>query len=231
MKLKVIIPVSVGDLDEVIAQLYDQHKLSNVRIDVIHLEKGPREIGTRSDSAKAMPYVLDEVQKAEQEGYDGIIIYCFCDPGVRVARERVRIPVVGLGETSLTYAYLLGHRFSILASTANLFRKKTTFERMCLEYGVLDKLVSVRVLGHSPLGIVSRRGGEIEEIIIEQTKKARDEDLADTVVLSCGAMSGCLEGQEICKKVLVVDSGLVALNFIESLMNLGLSHSKLGHIG
>lgn len=231
MKLKVIIPVSVNDYNEFVTLLYEQYKLSDVRIDVSHLDKGPREINTRSDAAKAMPYVLDEAQKAEQAGYHGIVVYCFCDPGVRVARERVRIPVVGLGETALTYAYFLSHRFSILAATADLFRKKTTYERLCLEYGVLDKLVSVRVLGHSPLGIVSKRGEAIEEIFVEQIRKAVKEDLADTVVLSCGAMSGCLQEHEICSEVLVVDSGLVAINFIESLMNLGLSHSKLGHLG
>ena len=230
MKLKVIIPVSVSDYDELVTQLYNQYKLSDVSIEVIHLNKGPREIGSHSDAARAMPYVLEEVKKAEQEGYNGIVVYCFRDPGVRVARELVRIPIVGLGETALTIAYFLGHRFSIIASGKNLFRKKSGFERMCLEYGVLDKLASVRILGYSPLGIASERGGTIEEIIVEQIKKAAEEDLADTVVLSCGAMSGCVQDHELCSEVTVVDSGLVVLNFIESLMNLGLSHSKLGHI-
>ena len=225
-----IIPVSVSDYDALVTKLYNQYKLSDLIIDVIHLDKGPREIGTHSDAARVMPYVLEEVQKAEQEGYNGILVYCFCDPGVRVAREMVRIPIVGLGETALTYAYFLGHRFSIIAAGKNLFRKKSTFERMCLEYGILDKLASVRILGHSPLGVVSERGGSIEEIMLEQIKKAVDEDLADTVVLSCGAMSGCLQTHEICSEVTVIDCGLVALNFIESLMNLGLSQSKLGHI-
>ena len=230
MKLKVIIPARVSDYDELVKQLYEQYKLSDMRIDVSHLDKGPNEISTRSDAAKAMPYVMEEAQKAEQAGYDGILVYCFCDPGVRVSRELVRIPIVGLGETALTYAYFLSHRFSIIAATADIFLKKPTYERLCLEYGVLDKLVSVRVLGHSPLKIVNKRDVEIDEIKVEQIRKVIDEDLADTVVLSCGAMSGRLREHEISSEVLIVDSGLVALNFIESLMSLGISHSKLGHL-
>ena len=77
LKLKVIIPVSVNDYYEFVTLLYEQYKLSDVRIDVSHLDKGPREINTRSDAAKAMPYVLDEVQKAEQAGYHGIVVTAF----------------------------------------------------------------------------------------------------------------------------------------------------------
>jgi allantoin racemase len=38
--------------------------------------------------------IIDQVIKAEQKGYDAVIVGCFCDPGVREARGVVDIPVI-----------------------------------------------------------------------------------------------------------------------------------------
>jgi allantoin racemase len=44
----------------------------------------------------------DRCALAERDGFDAVIIHCFIDPGLRGARERVRIPVVGPGEVTLS---------------------------------------------------------------------------------------------------------------------------------
>jgi allantoin racemase len=38
---------------------------------------------------------------AERDGFDAVIIHCFIDPGLRAARDRVSIPVIGPGEVTL----------------------------------------------------------------------------------------------------------------------------------
>lgn len=52
--------------------------------------------------------VLDNVARAEAEGYDAVLIGNIADPGLRAAREMVRIPVLGLCETSLLTACQMG---------------------------------------------------------------------------------------------------------------------------
>jgi Asp/Glu/hydantoin racemase len=48
------------------------------------------------------PLYPDRCALAERDGFDAVIIHCFIDPGLRAARQRVRIPVVGPGEVTLS---------------------------------------------------------------------------------------------------------------------------------
>ena len=57
--------------------------------------------GTR-DALSLGPLYPDRCAMAQRDGFDAVIIHCFIDPGLRAARERVRIPVVGPGEVTLS---------------------------------------------------------------------------------------------------------------------------------
>ncbi|HWO43554.1 MAG TPA: aspartate/glutamate racemase family protein [Candidatus Eisenbacteria bacterium] len=48
------------------------------------------------------PLYPDRCALAERDGFDAVIIHCFIDPGLRAARGRVRIPVIGPGEVTLS---------------------------------------------------------------------------------------------------------------------------------
>jgi allantoin racemase len=56
--------------------------------------------GTR-EALTLGPLYPDRCAMAERDGFDAVIIHCFIDPGLRAARDRVRIPVVGPGEVTL----------------------------------------------------------------------------------------------------------------------------------
>ncbi|MCO4878274.1 aspartate/glutamate racemase family protein [Paraburkholderia caribensis] len=58
--------------------------------------------------------VFEEVIKAESEGFDAAIVGCCYDPGVRVARELVDIPVVGPLEATMQYAPYYGHDYVLV---------------------------------------------------------------------------------------------------------------------
>ncbi len=53
--------------------------------------------------------------KAEKEGYDAFLIGNITDAGIREAREMVNIPVLGLSETSLHMASIMGATFGLVA--------------------------------------------------------------------------------------------------------------------
>ena len=48
-----------------------------VSISVDCIKKGPDELDCNTDEAFAAPELVKESIKAEQEGYDAIVIYCF----------------------------------------------------------------------------------------------------------------------------------------------------------
>lgn len=59
---------------------------------------------------------------AERDGFDGVIIYCFCNPVLWPAKEKLSIPVTEIGEASMHFASALGSKFTIIsAGSANHF--------------------------------------------------------------------------------------------------------------
>lgn len=61
--------------------------------------------------------VLENAARAEREGFDAVLIGNIGDPGLREAREIAGIPVLGLCETSLHLACMMGGSFALV--TAN----------------------------------------------------------------------------------------------------------------
>jgi len=58
--------------------------------------------------------VLENCQRAVQEGYDAFLIGNIADPGLREAREIANIPVLGLCETAIHAAGLMGASFGFV---------------------------------------------------------------------------------------------------------------------
>ena len=58
--------------------------------------------------------ILDNGLRAEQEGFDAFLIGNIFDPGLHALREALNIPVLGLCESSIHLACLMGASFSIV---------------------------------------------------------------------------------------------------------------------
>src|SRR3569623_666222 len=58
--------------------------------------------------------VINNAMRAEREGFDAFLIGNISDAGIREAREVVNIPVLGLCETSLHIASMMGANFSLI---------------------------------------------------------------------------------------------------------------------
>jgi allantoin racemase len=69
--------------------------------------------GTR-EALSFGPLYPDRCAQAERDGFDAVIIHCFIDPGLHAARERVRIPVIGPGEATLTAGAILNARLGMV---------------------------------------------------------------------------------------------------------------------
>jgi len=57
---------------------------------------------------------LEGLVQAEKEGADAAIIGCYFDPSMRNARGICRIPVLGVGESSMMFSLLMGRKFAIV---------------------------------------------------------------------------------------------------------------------
>ncbi len=66
--------------------------------------------------------VAEHVMKAEADGFDAVIVGCCYDPGVRMARELVDIPVIGPLEASVQFAPYFGHDYVLITDHKKAFR-------------------------------------------------------------------------------------------------------------
>ena len=94
--------------------------------------------------------VIYNAIKAEQEGYDAFLIGNISDACIREAREMVNIPVLGLSETSLHMACIMGANFALVTISEKWTpRLLENVQR----YGLERRLVGVEALNTSPLDL------------------------------------------------------------------------------
>lgn len=126
---------------------------------------------------------VDRIVRAEEEGFDAVLIACMYDPGLIEARELVDIPVVGTFESSFHYAAMLGTSYGLITVEQNVV--PITWE-MARLYGVSEKLRSVKHIGIS----ASRLYEDVTpaETVLERTFAAAEECVAEgceSIILGC----------------------------------------------
>jgi allantoin racemase len=91
--------------------------------------------------------ILDQVLDAEQQGFDAVAIGNIFDPGLREARSMVDIPVLGLAETCMLVACMMGNRFSLVAVNPGFVAR---FEEHVARAGLTERLASIECMHLSP---------------------------------------------------------------------------------
>ncbi|MGI9953080.1 aspartate/glutamate racemase family protein [Moorellaceae bacterium AZ2] len=224
MKIKVIIPNSSVEFRD--SQVGERKKAtaSGTEIDVVCLKHGPVSIEASYDEALAAPYVMEEVRKAEQEGYDAISIDCAMDPCLRAAREAVSIPVTSGGESSYLLAMALGCKFSVitvLKSTALAIKENLR------KYGWETRVASVRYANIPVLELEDEE--KAFRAIVSEARTAIEKDGAEVIVLGCTGMSSLAQKVQQELGVPVIDPAVASLKLAEIFASLRLSQSKVAY--
>lgn len=192
-----------------------------------HIVRGPASIECEYDELLSGPEVVADAIRAQNAGADAIVIICMGDPALHAAREAVTVPVLGIGETAMHYAAMLGHKFSILCT---LDRRKTNYESKARQYGLESKLASVRPTNIPVLDIHSDHASTLDRLV-DCAAAAVTEDGADVIVLGCGCfqdMDRMMEDRlrERGLAVPVIDSPPLTVLTAAALARTRLSHSK-----
>lgn len=223
MKIKVIMPDKAMDR----ATLDDREVMlskalsKGVEISVDCIPKGPDELDCHTDEAFAAAELVKESIKAEKDGYDAIVIYCFSDVGLDAVRENVRIPVIGPGETSLAVANMLCNRFVVITTeSTNIAR---TYRRLMKSGIAREKMTSVRALD-VPIGELRVNPQVTGEYLYNVCRKACEDEQADGVILGCLGMASYGEMLERELPVKVIDPAFIAIAYAEMCVRIGLAH-------
>jgi Asp/Glu/hydantoin racemase len=87
---------------------------------MICLPKGPVSVENATNEARAIPYILDEIKRAEQKRYDAVTNDCTMDSLPLTIKEAAKIPVVIGEEVSRRFATAFGDKFSELGFRVQL---------------------------------------------------------------------------------------------------------------
>lgn len=221
-RILVLNPVSTDVWDDLTREYLGKIANPDTELVVRSLERGPVSIENEADVTEAAPYVVEEVAKAESEGFDCVVVNCFDDPGVWAARERAAILVMGIGETSMIAALNLGHKFAVISTGE---KSRSVYDAKALKLGVRDRLayasgIPVRVLD---LRFDTER---VKKHLLAEAKRAVEDYGAEVIVLGCGGMIGISMWLSRELGVPVVDPTPTTFKIAEALLAVGLKHSK-----
>jgi allantoin racemase len=177
------------------------------------LPEGPPGIETQEHVESV---VLPIARRFAADPADAFVIGCFSDPGIHLARDTVRKPVLGIAESAVQLAVGLGHRFGIVAILERSIQRHVRYVR---QLGFADRLAGDRPLG---VGVaeLADRDAVIDRIVAVGTE-LRDRDRADVLILGCAGMGRYRPELEARLGVPVVDPTQAAVARALTLLALG----------
>jgi allantoin racemase len=217
---------------EVLQQVCQRYAREDLTLSFGFPDSGPKLEAHESLTALnlAIPQLIKNAIRAEQEGIDGIMIDCMADPGVEVLRESVSIPVLGPGHTSMYAAAMLGQRFSMLVTTEFSARY---FLQHVHKAGLGSRLASIHAVGIAPEEIEADPERTVEQLLaaaVEAITVAR----ADTLILGC---TGFVSHAETLRQklkamqlsVALIDPFAITINMLVALTDARLTQSKIAY--
>jgi allantoin racemase len=132
--------------------------------------------------------VFEEVMKSEADGFHAVIVGCCYDPGVRVSRELVDIPVVGPLEATMAMAPFFGHDYALITDhhkavpyirdLVRLYGGTQCRDVSCIDWWVSDMIRDTQSVARDTLAV---------------TKRVIEEKGVEAVILACTIISASME--------------------------------------
>jgi len=187
-----------GNYPRTLRAILDKVKDTDTEIEV----HGITEIGGAGDQFRYLEYletgeVLKNVHTAMERGFDAFLIGNIGDPGIREAREFASIPVLGLCESSLHLACMMGANFSLVTINEKFTpRIIENVER----YGLKSKLAAVNRMQVERLMDLSAAYADqaaFDRIVGQFNDAARkNEEAGAEVIIAAGGVVMALLGKD-----------------------------------
>ena len=223
MRLLLINPNVTESVTELIASEARRSASADTHITALTAPFGVAYIETRFEAIIGA-YAAATLAAEHCAAHDAIVVAAFGDPGLAGLREALEIPVLGLTESALMSACMLGQRFSIVA----ISRRITAWYRECVAAnGLADRLASIRHLDQ-PLADIGRVQEDHADRLVALCERAVDEDGADVIVLAGAPLAGLARSVANAIPVPVVDGVSSAVRHAETLVALAPRPARRG---
>ncbi len=223
MNILVVNPNSTESMTQKIIDSARQVASAGVTITGATGKGAPASIEGHYDEAMSVPALLSCVQRAEDEGIDGIVVACFDDPGIGACREIATGPVLGICEAAVKAASMLATSFTVVTT---LPRSVPVIEHLVHGYGLSHQCRKVRSAA-IPVLALEEPGSNAREKVRDEILRAIEEDHCEAVVLGCAGMADLTAWLSEETGIPVIDGVSVATRMIEALVGCGLKTSKI----
>ncbi len=195
----------------------------HVSVSVVEADgPGPTSIESAVEEAWCVVGSMQTAHRIEDE-YDALVIGCFGDPGIRALRELLEIPVIGPAEITIHTAAMVADRFTwltILDETVPMSHEQAH------EHHLSERCVSVRSVD-APVEEIDHNDDDLVERMVEEGKRAVEEDGAEALFPGCMSLSFAQRHDEIEQEVGVpfLDPASLALEQAATWARHGVSQS------
>jgi allantoin racemase len=176
------------------------------------------------NSLSAGPLVAEVALNAEADGYDAVVPFGTLDAGVELARNLVRIPVVGAGQSVLHLGAQLSGRLGVIAYE----EKSIPFMRKQMHaWRVVDSVVGIRSV-QIPLPESTRNRDAMRVRFIDVARDLIDNHDAEIIVpmgVTMVPVQYPPQEFEIELGVPVMDALKTSIQTAEMMVRMGLTHS------
>jgi allantoin racemase len=193
---------------------------SDVDLDVTHLDVVPALPNYYAEKHLVEVEVMRAAVRAQEDGYDALVIGCCYDPGLVQARELVDIPVIGPLEASVGMAHAFGHRYAVVTDMHKAVPEISDRIRL---YGQEANCVGVTSVGWfidaivaDPVGLANDAYAKVHAVMGATG--------AETVILGCTIVSAFYEKAALSdprlRALSVMNPNILALKQAEALGDL-----------
>lgn len=218
-RIAFINPFGTAAYDELIRTTLIPYAADDSVVTVIHLTGVPANIDYFYPKHLMELAIFDQVRKLEADGFDAVVVGCCYDPGVRVARELVDIPVVGPLEAAMNHASYFGHRYTVITDHR---KARPALEDLVRLYGG-DNCRGVRCIDWYVTDMI-QDPTSVADDAAAMCLRALDEDESEVVILGCTIIAGCLEREIMTtgrhRDLPILNPNLFALKAAETLADL-----------
>jgi allantoin racemase len=224
IRIGVVVPIT--GITEIQMEARRQHLLEvccpQTQVEFFQNETGPSSIESHYEHDLAAVEVVKSAIKLEKEGFHAVIPWCWGGPGVAAGREVLKIPIVSPFQSSCQIAVGLGYRFGVIIPLSKNIR--ATWHRV-QEMNFQAHLASVSAVD-IPVLELKKDHDRLLDTLSEIGKELVKKKGADIIVTTCLGMCGTAKPLMERLPVPVVDPGWAAVTMAETLVRMGLTHSK-----
>lgn len=157
---------------------------AGVAVSGLTAQRAPLMIVNQQELDAAALEVETTWRSAQAEGWSGVIISAFGDPGVHLVRRTTDLPVVGICESSMLEAAEGGRRFGIATVTPDL---ADAINGKARELGLAELFTGIRLTSGDPRALTADPQA-LDAALAQAVRQCIEQDQAEAVIIGGGPL-------------------------------------------